>query len=278
MNGGRWMKIVQSTYRQYQLVDKTKKKDLDGVVYLVAGEKNLWVKMLKDKSAAKREQIAMMISQGSYAGFEKPLEIVNDGKGAFVGYTFRGPDMEIVPEKVISNKTGESSRSKKTKISSTLSSQMPSQTNFGTSQNNSLNMSNFLQWLILGIVGVIMFILMKFVLNQWLLTMIYTGISQVAAEGCAKLSFGGILPGVGGIAGLLFFHNRFGKDRDSVPVYCLLAVVAFLAGAIAVYAVVGVICVIVIRIFGVVQAYQSVILTVIVLAVVVKYLISGSRK
>ena len=55
------MKTVQGIYRQYQLVEKTKRKDLDGVVYLVAGERNLWVKLLKDKSSTKREQINSLI-------------------------------------------------------------------------------------------------------------------------------------------------------------------------------------------------------------------------
>ena len=97
------MKTVQGVYRQYQLVDKTKKKDLDGVVYLVAGERSLWVKLLKDRSAAKKNEIMGLISIGASAGFEKPLEIVNDSKG-FAGYTFRGPEMEIVPEKAVQDK------------------------------------------------------------------------------------------------------------------------------------------------------------------------------
>ena len=93
------MKVVQGNYRQYQLVDKTRKKDIDGIRYLIAGERNLWAKLLRDKSETKKAEIYNLITRNGSTGFERPIELLTDEKGKFVGYTFYGPDMDIVPEK-----------------------------------------------------------------------------------------------------------------------------------------------------------------------------------
>ena len=57
------MKVVQGNYRQYQLVDKTRKKDIDGIRYLIAGERNLWAKLLRDKSETKKAEIYNLIPE-----------------------------------------------------------------------------------------------------------------------------------------------------------------------------------------------------------------------
>lgn len=282
------MKIVQGIQRQYQLVDKTKRKDLDGVVYLVAGEKNLWVKLLKDKSVSKKGQIAMLISCGGSAGFEKPLEIVTDSKGAFVGYTFRGTDMEIVPEKNL----GTNKKNKKSGFS--YDNGVSAGAEFGSNTKNK-PMENpsaeghygmpmetrktgenlgACKWLALGIIGVLMFVLLELIFDKWLLVLIYTNISQVAGEGCAQLSFGGLLPGVVGISGMLLYQKGFGKNINSLSVYCVMAVVSFVSGVLLTYAVIGVICALAIGIFGIVKTYQTVIVTVIMLAILGKVLLS----
>ena len=101
---------------------------------------------------------------------------------------------------------------------------------------------------------------MKNLLNRYLLIFIYENISQVAGEGCARLSFDGILPGAVGIAALVLYQRKTGGDMDTIQKYCLMAVLSFAAGVLITYVVIGIICVLVIGIFGVVKTYQSVIL------------------
>ena len=71
-----------------------------------------------------------------------------------------------------------------------------------------------------------------------------------------------------GIAGLLLYQKSFGRNINSVPVYCIAAIMAFVIFAALTYGIVGVLCVLITGIFGVVQAYQGVILSAIVLAIV----------
>lgn len=277
------MKTVQGVYRQYQLVDKTKKKDLDGVVYLVAGERSLWVKLLKDRSAEKREEIIGLISRGASSGFEKPLEIVNDSKG-FAGYTFRGPEMEIVPEKTVPDKTKKTKKKENPGFGGPTNNQLgnfsggfnPPPLNNSTGKNFGSAMSKAQQFLILGITGAVMFAL-TLLLDNWLVQMIYTGVSQTAGEGCGLLSFSGILPAVVGVVLLILYQRAFGWKMNSIPVYIVFAVLAFLCGVAGAYAIIGVLCVLVISIFGVVKAYQSVIVTVIVLIILAKALIPRNK-
>lgn len=75
------MKVVQGNYRQYQLVDKTRKKDIDGIRYLIAGERNLWAKLLRDKSETKKAEIYNLITRNGSTGFERPIELLTDEKG-----------------------------------------------------------------------------------------------------------------------------------------------------------------------------------------------------
>lgn len=271
------MKTVQGVYRQYQLVDKTKKKDLDGVVYLVAGERSLWVKLLKDRSAAKREEIVSLISRGAFSGFEKPLEIVNDKKG-FAGYTFRGPEMEIVPEKTKPEKRPkpekmpkQEKRPKPDKKQNTAMS--PGGFESPGTRPAASSMSGAQQLLILILTGIVLFVL-TLLLNNWLVRMVYENFSQTAGEGCKMLSFGGILPAIVGVAILVIYQKAFGWKMSSIPVYIVFAILAFLCGAAAAYGLIGILCVLVISIFGVVQAYQSVIVTIIVLIILAKLFLS----
>lgn len=249
------MKTVQGVSRQYQLVDKTKRKDLDGVVYLVAGERNLWVKLLKDRSDAKRNEIINAINIGRAAGFVKPLEAVSDAKG-FAGYTFIGPEMEVVPEKIIPEKTVPD-KSKK---------QKQSHSSFG---------SEAAQILTLTAAGAAMFALTMLFLDKALVSMIYIKFSAAAGDGCRMLSFSGIVPSIAGATGMIFYHKSFGQNIESIPIYILFGIAAFLCGAAAAYAVVGVFCVLAVGIFGVVKAYQTAIITVLVLLFLVKIIFSG---
>lgn len=278
------MKTVQGIYRQYQLVEKTKRKDLDGVVYLVAGERNLWVKLLKDKSSTKREQINSLICQGQSTGFERPLEIVTNEKGAFAGYTFHGPDMEIIPEKSKESYTEQKhlpqfhTSQKNISHSNILQEQMPGSKIQQKQVFSSAGMSGAHQWIILGGIGAILFAALALFLDKCFLDLIYTNVSTVAATGCATLSFGGILPGIVGIAGLLLYQKSFGRNINSVPVYCIAAIMAFVIFAALTYGIVGVLCVLITGIFGVVQAYQGVILSAIVLAIVGRAVFSSWKK
>lgn len=269
------MKTVQGVNRQYQLVDKTKRKDLDGVVYLVAGKRNLWVKLLKDRSDTKRNEIINTISRGGVAGFVKPLEVVNDAKG-FVGYTFIGPEMEVVPEKIVPDK------SKKQKQPDRGSQLINPPGTFGRGMNPSpvpqprsssgLGASHIL---ILTVTGAVMFALTLLFLDKALVSMIYTKFSAAAGDGCRMLSFSGIVPSIAGVAGMIFYHKFFGRNIESIPIYILFGVAAFLCGAAAAYAVVGVFCVLAVGIFGVVKAYQTVIITVLVLLFLLKMIFTS---
>ena len=184
------MKTVQGICRQYQLVEKTKRKDLDGVVYLVAGERNLWVKLLKDKSSTKREQINSLICQGQSTGFERPLEIVTNEKGVFSGYTFHGPDMEIIPEKSKESYTEQKhlpqfhTSQKNISHSKILQEQMPGSKIQQKQVFSSAGMSGALQWIILGGIGAILFAALALFLDKCFLDLIYTNVSTVAATGC----------------------------------------------------------------------------------------------
>lgn len=274
------MKTVQGVSRQYQLVDKTKRRDLDGVVYLVAGERNLWVKLLKDRSDAKRNEIINAISIGRGAGFVKPLEAVSDAKG-FAGYTFIGPEMEVVPEKIIPEKTVPD-KSKKQKQPDRGNQLVNQPGNFGGGMNpppvpqprSSYGLGAG-QILILTVTGAVMFALTLLFLDKALVSMIYMKFSAAAGDGCRMLSFGGIVPSIAGVAGMIFYHKSFGRNIEPIPIYILFGVVAFLCGASAAYAVVGVFCVLAVGIFGVVKAYQTVIITVLVLLFLVKMIFSG---
>ena len=72
------MKVVQGNYRQYQLVDKTRKKDIDGIRYLIAGERNLWAKLLRDKSETKKAEIYNLITRNGSTGFEMKKANLSD--------------------------------------------------------------------------------------------------------------------------------------------------------------------------------------------------------
>lgn len=274
------MKTVQGVYKQYQLVEKTKRKDLDGVVYLVAGERSLWVKLLKDRSAAKREEVAGLISRGGFSGFEKPLEIVNDSRG-FAGYTFRGPEMEIVPEKEIPDKSKKEKKNQVPEFGGPLNQKPgnfsgklnPPPLNMGNKRQTGTLLSRPQQFLILGLTGAVLFAFTLLFLDNWLVQLIYAGISQTAGEGCELLSFDGILPSIAGVIVLILYQRSFGHKMDSLPAFIVFAALAFLCGEAAAYGIIGVLCVLVIRIFGVVKTYQSVILTVIVLVFLVKIMI-----
>lgn len=272
------MKTVQGICRQYQLVEKTRRKDLDGVVYLVAGERNLWVKLLKDKSAVRREQINTLICQGQSAGFERPLEIVTNEKGAFAGYTFRGPDMEIVPEKNTGNRSENYFENYGQKQNNMESPEKNRRNRIEKQALKRAGMSGAMQWLLLGGIGLILFALLALFMDKWFLNLIYSNFSEIAAAGCEKLSFGGIFPGGVGIAGLLLYQKGFGRNMNSVPVYCIMAVLAFAVFAALTYGAVGVLSVLITGIFGMVQAYQGVILSVIVLIIIGKAVISTWKK
>lgn len=259
------MKVVQGNYRQYQLVDKTRKKDIDGIRYLIAGERNLWAKLLRDKSETKKAEIYNLITRNGSTGFERPIELLTDEKGKFVGYTFYGPEMDIVPEK-----------KQDMGIPPVNDPDIPPLPKPPVSTAGSP--SGATQLLLLVITGIVMFFLMKSLLNRYLLLFIYENISQVAGEGCARLSFGGILPGVVGIAALVLYQRKTGGDMDSIQKYLLMAALSFAAGALITYVVIGIICVLVIGIFGVVKTYQSVIFTVIIVAVLIKMFLPGRRR
>lgn len=92
------MKTVWGDSQQYQLVRKTRRDDIDGTHYLVAGKEDLWIKLLKDRSPERERSVRKMIETGKGRQLEKPLEVVRDEKG-FAGYTFKGPKMQVVPEK-----------------------------------------------------------------------------------------------------------------------------------------------------------------------------------
>ena len=259
------MKVVQGNYRQYQLVDKTRKKDIDGIRYLIAGERNLWVKLLRDKSETKKAEIYNLITRNGSTGFERPIELLTDEKGKFVGYTFYGPDMDIVPEK-----------KQDTGIPPVNNPDIPDFSKPPVSTSGST--SGITQLIILVVIGVLMLFIMKNLLNRYLLIFIYENISQVAGEGCARLSFDGILPGAVGVAALVLYQRKTGGDMDTIQKYCLMAVLSFAAGALITYVVIGIICVLVIGIFGVVKTYQSVIFTVIIAAVLIKMFLPGRRR
>lgn len=262
------MKTVRGVYKQYQLVEKTKKKDLDGVVYLVAGERSLWVKLLKDRSAAKQNEIMRVIAGRGMAGFEKPLEIVNDSRG-FAGYTFRGPEMEIVPEKKIpeSNKGQNLTfgfQKPENNQKDSFSENSGFSYNSGNREPQSSSVSKSQQFLVLILTGIIMAALNLLFLNNLWITLIYNLISETAGEGCQLLSVGGILPVAAGIAVLFLYHRSFGGKTDSFITYIAGAVIAFLVGEVAAYGIIGILYILILVIFGAVQAYQSVIVTVIV--------------
>lgn len=259
------MKVVQGNYRQYQLVDKTRKKDIDGIRYLIAGERNLWAKLLRDKSETKKAEIYNLITRNGSTGFERLIELLTDEKGKFVGYTFYGPDMDIVPEK-----------KQDTGIPPVNNPDIPDFSKPPVSTSGPT--SGVTQLIILVVIGVLMLFIMKNLLNRYLLIFIYENISQVAGEGCARLSFDGILPGAVGIAALVLYQRKTGGDMDTIQKYCLMAVLSFAAGVLITYVVIGIICVLVIGIFGVVKTYQSVIFTVIIAAVLIKMFLPGRRR
>ena len=271
------MKTVQGAYRQYQLVDKTKRKDLDGVVYLIAGERDLWVKLLKDHSEAKKNEVMAMIRCGASSGFEKPLEIVTDKKG-FAGYTFRGKIMDVVPVKEKPNS------SRPNPSSPNLGSPNLGRPNLGRpnpgSPNSSSSMegsdkkinqqgrscagvSGGMQYLILAVTTLLMTALTFWVLDSWVIDLMYRKVSSSVGEGSALLSMRGIIPAVGGTVMMLSLRKVFGSRIDAVCPYIFFAILAFLLGIMATYVAIEVICVLVIRILGVVKAYQSVIVMVI---------------
>ena len=269
------MKTVQGRTKEYQLVTKTKQKDVDGVIYLVAGEKSLWVKLLKDRSAGKQVEIQRLIKKHESTGFDIPLEIVTDAKG-FAGYTFDGIEMDVVPETTITKKkTMDTTLPRKNKKQDDFLTDIQDQPGYsGISQG----ISSGSQLLVLAIIGVAMTALTFLFLHGWVINFIYYHMSDVAGAGCQRLSIGGIVPSVVGLIFLIIYLKSLGKNIGKISVYVIAAVIAFLLGEVVAYGTIGILYVLFVKILGAIYTYQTVIITGIVLLILAKLLFPGFLK
>lgn len=259
------MKVLQGVTRQYQLVDRTKTKDIDGIRYLVAGESNLWVKILKDKSVAKKIEIEHLISAGGFSGFEKPLETVSDHRG-FVGYTFIGPEMDVVPVTPVPAPSENERKHKEKKIQKREAEQ---ERLFEGRPTSKEPVSNELKNILLVVWGLLLVGATISYLHRSFIRIINDQFSQVAAQGCAVLSINGIIPAIVGVM-VLIACRKICTRVQSLFLLTVSAILLFFVGLILGYTVIGVLSVLVTSIFGVAKAYESVIILVITLIVLAK--------
>lgn len=271
------MKVVRGTISEYQLVEKTKRKDIDGVAYLVAGERSLWVKLLKDRSSSKHAEIVRLISEGKSTGFEKPLEVVTDGRG-FAGYTFEGKEMDVVP--VISPE-------KKKKPAPVSPKSSKPEYDFETEpigRSNNLKdewlkadqktepLSESFKYLLFVLTSIVLSVCLVAFLNDKIAYYIYAFVSEAAGQGCAVLSIHGVLPASIGLVVQILFHKSLGKSASAGAGYLAIVIIGYLVGMLGAYLILSGLGILGITVFGFVKTYQSAILTVIVLFVLIKVL------
>lgn len=256
------MKTVQGTTRSYQLVQKTKRRDVDGIIYLVAGEKDIWVKILKDKSAQKEQEVLEQIANGYGAMFDNPLEIVRDSSG-FLGYAFQGEEMDVIPvqeeKKKKSRKMPEETLEKESKK---RSQKQKREEEIFTQQEYSPNTGNKTIMIVLILWGLVLFAANFLGLNTgiWANMIAYAGTS--IASGCDVLSLHGILPSLCG--GVVAFKILKRVLEHSFPAGVLLVIetVIFLGSVFIVDVIIAFIVIAVLAVLGTVQEYMGVIIVI----------------
>lgn len=272
------MKTVRGTNRSYQLVQKTKKRDIDGVIYLVAGERNLWVKLLKDKSQQKEMEVRKQIVDGYGPLFEVPLDVVMDASG-FIGYTFIGREMEIVPvrEERVHEKRNHTeipdmeSRPRKEKMRHRDRKKYPD--NVTETRRRGLAYGGVIVWLGLILCGLILFALNYFWFNTKVWQNISGYVSWRIVEGCMTFSLHGIVPGIVGIASVIQLIKHISIGSIHVGKAIILECICFFISILITDIIITLAAVLVIAVCGTVQQYMSSIITFLVLIFLAKSLL-----
>lgn len=211
---GNGMKILHSATREYQLVSSTRKKDVDGTIYLVAGEKDLWVKILNNRSAQTEKLVEEYIQTGIGSFFDTPVEIVRDGS-KFMGYSFHGQEMKVVP------------------ITE------PSQPSSAPSAPKGKVKPDSLIVLVVTVISVLLFALNYIHFNRVFLNIVNKKCVEMVYQGCSLLSVHGVLGGIAGIAAVYFGLLKDGRvpekgesRRDELIAYIAIGIVLFILGVV----------------------------------------------
>lgn len=274
------MKTVQGENRSYQLVQKTRRKDIDGIIYLVAGEKDIWVKILKDRSQQKEMEVRNQIANGYGAMFDIPLDIVMDSSG-FTGYTFKGQEMEIVPvreeniripKEIYGQDSGRSTENVKKQNSLSDEVKIKQKRDHGQTSNIAKEPIIVLSGLILC--GLLLFGINYFWLNMviWKKFSAYIGNSIV--QGGIRLSLNGIIPGVVGIAIIINALKHVIRHPIHVRKVLVLEIIIYLVSVFLTDIILALLVVIITAVLGTVQEYQSTI----IIVIVVIFIIRGTLK
>lgn len=267
------MKTVQGTGRSYQLVQKTKRKDIDGVIYLVAGEKDLWVKLLKDKSSQKEMEVRSQITNGYGSFFDIPLDIVMDSSG-FLGYTFKGQEMDVVPVK---EENVTMSHKQVPKLVRDTSNNRASA--FDNSyQLKKKDTSNTVNNRIITLLGLFMCGLLLFSLNYfWLNGNIWKKVGRYIgynnAQGCVTFSLHGIVPGIVGIGIIINTMKQVVSRPVHVGKAVTMEIAIFFISVILADFFIALLVVVITAAVGTVQEYMSTIIMVIAVVFIVKGLL-----
>ena len=273
--GRKGMKTVQGTGRSYQLVQKTKRKDIDGVIYLVAGEKDLWVKLLKDKSAEKEREVRSQITNGYGTFFDIPLDIVTDS-GGFIGYTFKGDEMDVVQPKAETVPASKKQKRKTEKKQSTAASvfndsyiEEPMKKNriFDSAGNSMITIIGLLVW------GLLLFSLNYFWLDSIIWEKFSGNMNEQHMQGCVAFSMHGIIPGIIGAALIFKIMKKMLNKSVSVMMAVILETGIYLASVLFSDILIGMIVGIIIAVVGTVQEYMGTIVVIIVCILILKEIV-----
>lgn len=272
------MKTVQGTNRSYQLVKKTKRKDIDGVIYLVAGEKDIWVKLLKDKSPQKEVEVREQIRNGYGNLFDIPLDVVMDASG-FLGYTFTGQEMDVVPVKeeniTVTHKPKTKPGFDRSNIKSKNVVNNDPINNYQFKREDTFDYwhNGIITLLGLLVCGLLLFSMNYFWLNLVIWQQIANYIGYNLAQGCLTFSLKGIVPGIVGVAVIITVMKRIPGQSLHIVNVLVIELFAFLIGVLAADVCIALLVVIMTAVIGTVQEYMSTIIMVIVIIYIIKRLL-----
>lgn len=278
------MKTVQGTNRSYQLVQKTKRKDIDGVIYLVAGEKDIWVKLLKDKSPQKETEVREQIRNGYGNLFEIPLDVVTNDASGFLGYTFKGEEMEVVPVKVVpptvSHKptpkpkieSGNINEKKGVSYEQNISYQ---NSDYQQKRKNTLDNWHNKTIILIGlfVCGLLLFAMNYFWLNFTIWQQLANYIGYAFAQECLTFSLMGIVPGIMGAAVVITVMKRVMSKPVHIVYALITEMIAFAMGVLMADFCIALLVVIITAVIGTVQEYMGAIIMVIVIIYIIKGLL-----
>lgn len=264
------MRALQGKNREYQLVQKTKQKDIDGTIYLVLGEKDIWVKILNEKNPEKEREVELQMERGYGPFFDAPIDVVKEN-GKFAGYAFLGKEMEAVLPDPLPARNNKRRKEKKT---SEL--RKTGNMDIDSFQHRSQRREQLgtIQILVLLLVAcTFLCVLYYFALNNMVAGIIATFFSYDVSNGFLVLGMKGIIPCLAGVTSVLFIMRKHGNKPSSIALTLLLCIFAFAVGIILMDFLITVIVFLLVMLVGTVQQNISIIIGGVILILIIKSLL-----